>query len=261
MRTSNNTILITGGTSGIGFELATQFVQLGNTVIITGRDPAKLAAARNKLPEVHALESDVSDRKAIALLFDKVTKDFPALNIEINNAGIMRRINLHDRGVDLEDITREIETNLNGPVRMVKQFLQHLKTREPAAIVNVSAGLAFVPFPISPIYCAAKAGLHSFTQSLRVQLKNTKIKVFELAPPLTETPLLAGGFHTDDLKGLRAMGVSKMVGQAIQGLQKDQLEIRPGLSNVLKFMSRIAPQFMLNQFSKPVDGMLAATTG
>jgi len=260
MRTSNNTILITGGTSGIGFELATQFVHLGNTVIITGRDQAKLAAARKKLPEVHAFESDVSDAKAIAFLFDKVTKDFPALNILINNAGIMRRINLHDRGGDLDDITREIETNLNGPVRMVKQFLPHLKTREAAAIVNVSSGRAFVPFPISPVYCATKAGLHSFTQSLRVQLKNTKVKVFELAPPLTETPLLAGGFHADDLKGVRAMNVAKMVGQAIQGLQKDQLEIRPGLSNVLKLMSRLAPQFMLNQFSKSVDGMLAETT-
>ncbi|MGA2880997.1 MAG: SDR family NAD(P)-dependent oxidoreductase [Bryobacteraceae bacterium] len=258
MKTSNNTILITGGTSGIGFELATQFVHLGNTVIITGRDPVKLVAAQKKLPEVHTLQSDVSDPQAIPPLFDKVTKDFPELNILINNAGIMRTINLHDTGGDLEDITREIETNLNGPLRMVKQFLPHLKTREAAAIVNVSSGLAFVPFPLSPVYCATKAGLHSFTESLRIQLKNTRIKVFELAPPLTETPLL-GDFHADDMKGIRAMDVAKMVGQAIQGIRKDQLEIRPGLSNVLKLMSRIAPQFMLKQFSKPVDGMLART--
>jgi len=261
MKTSNNTILITGGTSGIGFELATQFVQLGNTVIITGRDAARLAVAQKKLPEVHTVQSDVSDPKAIPLLFDKVTKDFPGLNMLINNAGIMRTINLHntggDAGGDLSDITREIETNLSGLVRMVKQFLPHLKSQENAAIVNVSSGLAFIPFPISPVYCATKAGVHSFTQSLRVQLKNTRIKVLELAPPATETPLLTGDFHPDDMKGISVMSVAKMVGQAIQGLRKDQLEIRPGLSNVLKLMSRIAPQFMLNQLSKPVDRMLA----
>ena len=143
---------------------------------------------------------------------------------------------------------------------MVKQFLPHLKTQEAAAIVNVSSGLAFVPFPISPIYCAAKAGVHSFTQSLRVQLKNTRIKVFELAPPMTQTPLLTADFHADDTKGVRAMDVVKMVGRAIKGLASDQLEIRPGLSNVLKLMSRVAPQFVLNRFSKPVEAMLAQTT-
>jgi len=255
MKIADKTILITGGTSGIGFELAAQLLRLGNTVIITGRDPAKLAAAQKNLPQVHTLQSDVSDPQAIPVLFDKVTKAFPALNILINNAGIMRKINLHD--ADLEDIAREIETNLSGPVRMVKQFLPHLKTRESAAIINVSSGLAFIPFPISPVYSATKAGLHAYTECLRVQLKNTRIKVFELAPPATDTPLLTGDFHPDDMKGVRVMDLAKMVEQAIQGLRKDQLEIRPGLSNVLKLMSRIAPQFMLNQLSKPVDRMLA----
>jgi uncharacterized oxidoreductase len=105
-----------------------------------------------------------------------VSREYPALNILINNAGVMRKINLQDNGSDLEDISREIETNLIGPVRMVKQFLPLLKVQPSAAIVNVSSGLAFTPFPISPIYCAAKAGVHSFTQSLRVQLKNTNVK-------------------------------------------------------------------------------------
>ncbi len=258
MNTSNNTILITGGTSGIGFELARQLIQLGNTVIVTGRDPAMLAAAQNKLPQVHGMQSDVSDPHAIALLFEQVTRDFPKLNMVINNAGIMRKINLHDRAGDLEDITREIETNLSGPIRMVKQFLPQLKSQETAAIMNVSSGLAFVPFPISPVYSATKAGLHSFTECLRVQLKNTRIKVFELAPPATDTPLLTGDFQPEDVKGVRAMDVAKVVGKAIAGLRKDQLEIRPGLSNVLKLMSRIAPQFMLHQLSKPVEKMLAA---
>jgi len=264
MDITNNTILITGGTSGIGFELAAQLLKLGNTVIITGRDRSRLDSVRNKLPGVHTLQSDVSDPKAITVLFEEVTKGFPKLNILINNAGIMRKINLlgdgKDKGKDLEDITSEIETNLIGPVRMVAQFLPHLKNKETAAIVNVSSGLAFVPFPISPIYSATKAGLHSFTQCLRVQLKNTRIKVFELAPPATRTPMLTGVFDSGDFKGSATMDVVKLVAQAITGFKKDRLEIRPGLSNVLKVMSRIAPQFILKQLSKPVDAMLAQAT-
>lgn len=260
MNISSNTILITGGTSGIGFEFAAQLLKLGNTVIITGRDQRKLEEAQRKLPGVHTFESDVSDPTAIPLLFDAMIRKFPELNVLINNAGIMRKINLQSTENGLDDISREIETNLLGPVRMVKQFLPHLKAQKAAAIVNVSSGLAFVPFPIAPIYCAAKAGLHSFTQSLRAQLKNTRIKVFELAPPATQTPLLTGEFSVDDMKGAHVMDVTKMVVQAIDGLRKDRLEIRPGQSNALKLMSRVAPQFILNQLSKSVDAMQVEAT-
>lgn len=256
MKMNANTILITGGTSGIGFELAAQLLKLGNTVIITGREQARLDLAKNKLPEVHTFQSDVSDQQAISDLFENVISEFPQLNILINNAGIMRKINLHDKETDLTDISREVETNLNGPIRMVKQFLPHLKKQKSAAIMNVSSGLAFVPLPISPVYCATKAGLHSFTKSLRVQLKNTNVKVFELAPPLTQTSLV-DSFDAEDMSGVKAMSVTEMVGQAIRGLQQDRFEIRPGQSNALKLMSRVAPQFILNQLSKPVDNMLA----
>jgi uncharacterized oxidoreductase len=250
MKLAGNTVLITGGTSGIGFEFAAQLLKRGNTVIITGRDQGRLEQAQRSLPGLQAIESDVSDPKAIALLSDSVTRQFPALNVLINNAGIMRTINLLDPPDGLEDITREIETNLNGTVRMVKQFLPHLKTKERAAIVNVSSGLAFVPLPIAPIYCAAKAGVHSFTQSLRVQLQNTAIKVFELAPPITRTSLFTKDIHSEDVKGVRMMDVTQMVSQAIRGLEKDHLEIRPGPSNFLKWMSRIAPGIMLTTLSR-----------
>jgi uncharacterized oxidoreductase len=253
---SRSTILITGGTSGIGFELAAQLLKLGNTVIITGRDQSRLDLARKQLPNVHTFQSDVGDPQAIARLCDGVTKEFPELNVVINNAGIMRKINPHDSGSDREDISQEIETNLNGPVRMVKQFLPHLKTKEAAAIVNVSSGLAFVPLPICPVYCASKAGVHSFTLSLRAQLKKTAVKVFELAPPITRTALLRV-LDPDDIKSGMMMDVADMVKQAINGLENDRLETRPGRSNLLKLMSRIAPQFILNKLSKPVDRMLA----
>jgi len=133
--------------------------------------------------------------------------------------------------------------------------LPHLKTKSDAAIINVSSLLAFVPLPISPVYCATKAGLHSFTESLRVQLKNTKVKVFELAPPVTQTELL-GDFNSEDLKDVSIMKVEDMVKAAVKGMQTDRFEIRPGQANQLKMMSRLAPGFILKQMSRSVDRML-----
>jgi uncharacterized oxidoreductase len=248
MKLQNKTVLITGGTSGIGLELAKQLVQRGNTVIITGRDEEKLSATQRILPSVHAFKSDVSDPEAIMTLHSTVLAQFPALDTLINNAGIMRNLNVN-RPYDLKDVTREIDINLSGPVRMTQQFLTHLKSRENALIVNVSSGLAFVPMPISPVYCATKAAIHSFTQSLRVQLEGSNVTVIELAPPGVETPLFRNEF-AEEMKGQKGMDVEVLVSKAIAGIEAGKLEIRPGLSNVLKTMSRIAPQFMFNHMSK-----------
>src|SRR5580692_6001019 len=128
MKLQQRTILITGGTSGIGLELTQQLLALGNTVIITGRDVEKIAATKRLLPAVHAFESDVSDPAGITALQTSVVAQFPALDTLINNAGIMRNLNLNQVRA-LEDVTREIDINLSGPVRMVQQFLPHLKSR------------------------------------------------------------------------------------------------------------------------------------
>ena len=256
MKISGNTILITGGTSGIGLEFAMQLVALGNTIIVTGRDQAKLDAAQNKLPAIQTLQSDVSDPKAIPLLFDEVTKRFPSLNVLINNAGIMRKIDLHESAGSLEDISREIETNLVGPVQMIKQFLPYLKAAKSAAIVNVSSGLAFIPFPLSPIYSASKSGLHAYTQTLRIQLKNTRVKVFELAAPATKTPL-NDIWDSSEVDSRVFMDPVKLVKAAIHAIERDKFEIRPGLSNVLKLMSRVAPQIALKALSKPAEALAA----
>jgi uncharacterized oxidoreductase len=255
MKLSGNTILITGGTSGIGLELARQ-LHRDNTIIVTGRDPGKLREVGTTLAGVHCIQSDVSDPSAIAALYDKVTQEFPALNMLINNAGIMRKINFHGGAADLIGLTREIDINLSGPIRMVKQFLPHLRRQKSSAVVNVSSGLAFVPFPLSPVYSATKAGLHSFTRVLRVQMRATNVKVFELAPPGTETPLFRGDFDETDLGGLSGMDVVKMTRLAIRGLERDVLEIRPGLSNVLKLLSRVAPGFALNMLAKSAAASL-----
>jgi uncharacterized oxidoreductase len=250
MELSNNTILITGGTSGFGFEFAARLLALGNTVIITGRDQGKLDQTRERLPKVYTFQSDVSDPDAIVQLYGQVIKQFPDLNILINNAGEMRKINLHDPSINLLDITREVEINLMGPIRMVQQFLPHLKTKGSAAIVNVTSGLAMVPFPISPIYGATKAGLRSYTPSLRVQLSNTNIKVFELVAPAADTPL---GNKFSDEKGYdpkMLMEPGKLVGVAIKGIQDNTYEIYPGMAKVLRIMSRLAPRFILSQMGK-----------
>ncbi len=255
MKLNNKTILITGGTSGIGRELAKQLLRLGNAVIVTGRDPRKLDAARSAMPGVHVVQSDVSDPEAIAALHDSVLARFPTLDVLVNNAGIMRNLNLN-QARDLYDVTREIDINLSGPVRMVQQFLPHLKTRKGALIVNVSSGLGFVPLPLSPVYCATKAAIHSFSQSLRVQLDGL-VSVVELAPPGVETPLFRGEFARE-MKGMKAMDVAVLAKRAIAGIEAGKLEIRPGLSNVLKIMSRVAPRFMLGQLAKVGTAKAAA---
>ena len=251
MKLTNNTILITGGTSGFGYEFATKLLNLGNTIIVTGRDQTKLDLIKKALPQIHIFQSDVSDPEQIIRLFQQVISQFPDLNILINNAGEMRKISLHDPLVDLNDITREIEINLMGPIRMVQQFLPHLKSKPSAAILNVTSGIALIPFPIAPVYGATKAGLRSYTKSLRVQLKNTNIKVFELVAPGSKTPLNDKFNNMDGFDEKLLMEPGKLIDAAIKGLQNDKLEIYPGIARLLLIMSRIFPAFMLKQLSKP----------
>ena len=253
MQLKNRTILITGGTSGIGFELARRLLERGNTVVVTGRDEAKLAATRVALPGVHAITSDVTDPASIAALHARIVTDFPDLSVLVNNAGIMRKIDLQDPAVDADDLLREITTNVQGPLRMVQQFLPMLKARPASAIVNVSSGLAYVPLAIAPVYSATKAAMHSYSQSLRLQLRDTRVTVVEIAPPGTETPLFRGDFTEQDLGGVKSMDVKVMVAQTIAGIERGRTEVRPGLSSMLWLMSRIAPGFMARQLGKGVD--------
>jgi len=248
MKLQGKTVLITGGTSGIGLELARRLTERGNTVAVTGRERRKLDEARRALPKLHVFESDVADPTAIASLHARVLGELPTLDVLVNNAGIMRNLDLNEPR-ELIDVTREIDILLRGPIQMTQQFLPHLRSRGDALLVNVSSGLAFVPFAISPVYSAAKAGLHAFTQCLRVQLAGTSVRVVELAPPGTETPLFRGEFERE-MKGQKGMDVKVLVEKAIAGIEAGKTEIRPGLANVLKTMSRLAPGFMFKQITK-----------
>ncbi len=264
MKLQNRTILITGGTSGMGFELAKQLLgrDRRNTVIVTGRSEDKLERVKRTLPGVHTFQSDVGDPAAIVELRESVLAQFPALDTLVNNAGIMR-VQKFNQDQEIEDITREIEICFSGPVRMVQQFMPHLKTRKNALLVNVSSGSALIPFPISPVYSAAKAALHSFTESLRVQMRNAGVTVVELIPPGVETPLFRSEEFAKEMKVPKGMDATVFARKAIAGIEAGKLEIRPGLANVLEVMSRVAPGFMLKQMGKmtPAFGAKSAVAG
>lgn len=256
MELSKNTILITGGTSGFGFEFASKLIGLGNTVIITGRNARKLEETKQILPGVHTIQSDVSKIDDITRLYDRVIEEFPELNILINNAGEMRKIFLNDDH-ELPDITREIEINLMGPIRMAQQFLPHLKRKPNAAIVNVTSGIALMPFPIAPVYGASKSGLRSYTQSLRVQLKNTNVKVFELVAPGSTTPLNDKFKNDEGFNEKMLMAPDKLIDEAIKGMKNDAFEIYPGLAKVMRIMCRLAPKLMLSQTAKMYEKVVS----
>jgi uncharacterized oxidoreductase len=188
MHITGNTILITGGGSGIGRGLAEALHAKGNKVIVTGRDTSKLDAIVKANPGIEALELDVDDPAAIKSVTQQVVRDFPSLNVLINNAGIMRAEHLISGETDTAEAT--ITTNLLGPIRLTAVLLPHLLTQPNASVLTVSSGLAFVPRALAPTYCATKAAIHSYSQTLRVQLRNTPVQVIELVPPYLQTELL-----------------------------------------------------------------------
>jgi len=189
MKTTGNTVLITGGTSGIGLGLALRFLEAGNKVIVAGRRKELLDQITTDHPGIEAIVLDVTDPTSIADARETVTSTYPELNVLVNNAGIMLPENLLDAD-SLRVSEDTVTTNLLGPIRMVNAFLPLLVNKDDAVVMNVSSGLAFVPLPITPTYNASKAAIHSFTESLRVQLTGTCVQVIELVPPAVRTTLM-----------------------------------------------------------------------
>lgn len=194
MKLSSNTILITGGSSGIGFAIAQRFIKAGNKVIICGRRESKLAEAKKKLGDVTTRVCDIGKTKERESLFNWVTKEFSQLNVLVNNAGIQQRIKLTD-GHDWKRMDEELSINLDAPIHLSSLFIPHLLKQNNPVIMNITSGLAFVPMASAPIYCATKAALHSYTLSLRHQLSNTPISVIEIIPPAVQTDLGGVGLH------------------------------------------------------------------
>ncbi|MEW4451710.1 SDR family NAD(P)-dependent oxidoreductase [Bremerella sp. JC817] len=212
MKTSGNTILITGGGTGIGRGLAEAFYERGNQVIIAGRRQQPLDAMVADHPDMAAYTVDVNSPESIEQLVSQVTTEHPALNGVINNSGIMRPEDLTAEPVDLATAEATIATNLLGPIRLTAALLPHLKKQAEATIMMVTSGLAFTPFALTPTYCATKAAIHSYAISLRQQLKPTSVEVLELAPPYVQTTLLGEHQASDP----NAMPLADFIAEVMQ---------------------------------------------
>lgn len=250
MKLSGNTILITGASSGIGLAFANKFVELGNDVIVTGRDQDRLDAVARANPKLTTIRSDASDVKAIADLARTMKDRFPKLNVLMNNAGIWTYRNLAAED-DLVALTAEIEINLSGPIRLVSALIGQLKANQ-GTIINVSSGLAFVPLQAAPIYCATKAAMHSYTITLRQQLEDHGVEVIELMPPAVKTGLAQIPADAN----VKVITTDELVGMTIKALEKGKLEIHPGQASGLRFMSRWAPTFIQGQLAKASKSLI-----
>jgi uncharacterized oxidoreductase len=231
MKLTDNTILVTGGGSGIGRGLAEAFHALGNQVIIAGRRQNVLDKTTEANPGMASLVLDIENPAAIEAFATQITSQHPALNVLINNAGILRPENLTAQQPDLRDAEAMVTTNLLGPIRLTAALLPHLKKQPRATILNVSSGLGFVPLPLAPTYSATKAALHSYTQSLRFQLRDTPVQVVEIIPPYVQTEL--GGSH--QAADPRAMPLAEYIAETIQIL-RDQPEAPENCVEKAKFL-------------------------
>jgi uncharacterized oxidoreductase len=226
-----NTMLITGGATGIGFALAERFLKAGSEVVICGRRKDRLLEAKKKYPRMHIRPYDLSEESERVSLCEWVIKEFPRLNVLVNNAGIQRRLRLAEKE-NWEQTRQEIAINLEAPVHLSGLFIPQLLKQPRPVIINVTSGLAFSPLAQTPVYCATKAALRSFTLSLRHQLSKTPIEVIEVIPPAVNTDL--GGV------GLHAFGVpvDEFADAVIKQLESGEVEIAYGFSEKARRASR-----------------------
>ena len=250
MMKSNNTVLITGGGSGIGLALAKKFMENDNRVIITGRNLTKLIKVQTEFPKIHIIQSDVTIEKDVQQLVAQTEKDFGGIDILFNNAGIMNLLDLGNENSDLSEQMNEIEINFNSPIRMLHYFLPQLKKSKNAVLVNTSSGLAYVPFAQAPVYSGTKAALHFWTKAIRPQLARHKIRVVELLPPVVDTKLAKETDLSDDK--LKPMPPEKLANLFWKDFTSGKEEITPGLSKQLRLMQRLAPNFIFEQLNKDV---------
>jgi len=221
MKTTSNSILITGGSAGIGFEMARIFLNAGHRVLITGRNEQRLREAAEKLPGVETFQGDVSDEDDVKALVTFIKNNFPNLNVVINNAAAAYLYNLSTDTGGFEKAGAEMTTNFLSVIRLNEYLLPVLKSQEESAIVNVSSIVALVPGLI-PTYSASKAALHSYTQSLRFALRNTSVKVFELMPPLVNTEF------SKEIGGANGIAPQAVAEALVNALKDNHYEIHVG---------------------------------
>jgi short-subunit dehydrogenase involved in D-alanine esterification of teichoic acids len=230
MQTQGHTVLITGGTGGIGRALAARFLAAGNRVIITGRDERRLAALRAEHPALETYVADMADAGAIG----RLAAACPEVTVLVNNAAVQHNYDFADTTVPTDLIAAELATNLSGPLTLIKLLLPQLLARPEAAIVNITSGLAYVPKQSAAVYCGSKAGLHIATRALRWQLEGTPVRVFEVIPPLVDTGMTAG-------RGSGKITAQALVDAFWPAFARDQAVIPIGRSRLLLLLQRAAP--------------------
>lgn len=234
---SNNTILITGGSSGLGLQMAKDFLQKNNRVLICGRSIKKLEEAKKQLPNIEIFQCDISKKEECEKLANWVAKNHPNCNVLINNAAIVHNTSFVEDEKMVEKAIAEINTNLTAPIILTKLFIPILQQNKNPQLINVTSGLAYIPRVIYPIYNATKAGLHSFTQMLRKQLEGSDVCVTEVFFPVVDTP-----FHKGNAPKI-AITAQEAVKELYAGLEKDKPEIRIGKVKILYKLSRFFPSF------------------
>ena len=228
MNLTSNTILITGGGAGIGLALARQLAERGNRVIICGRSEAALLQAQAQVPDLLIRVCDITDQASRQAMLNWLSSEHPKLNILVNNAGIQHRRLFSDADA-LADLEQEVATNFTAPVRLIGELLPLLKQQPSATIINVTSALAYAPIADLPVYCATKAAMHSFTLTLRHQLKATAVRVVELAPPIVDTGL-GGNERSAGTASQRMMTPQDFATEALVQLASGQDEVLVGLA-------------------------------
>ncbi|MEP7053037.1 MAG: SDR family NAD(P)-dependent oxidoreductase [Pseudomonadota bacterium] len=246
MKLTARTILITGGSTGIGLAFALKFLELGNEVIVTGRRQTVLDEVKAKHPKLHTMQSDVADPVQIAALAARVKAEFPRLDVLMNNAGIMLYKNLATPTADLDGLMTEMNINVGGVIRTTSAFIDIL-TANQGTVINISSALAFAPLPSTPIYSATKAAIHSYTQSLRFQLEEPGVEVIEIMPPAVKTGMTV---ELSKSESVTLIGTDELLKLSFKALAQGAREIRPGQANALAFMRRLAPDFINRQLWK-----------
>lgn len=243
MKLAGNTVLITGGATGIGFALAERFLRAGSEVIICGRREDKLLEAKEKHPALYTRVCDVADEGERVALFEWATKEFTKLNVLVNNAGIQRRGSFLEDQEPWAERRQEIAINVEAPIHLSALFIPHLQQQETAAILNVSSGLAFTPGTFALVYSATKAAIHSFTMALRHELASTSIKVIDIVPPAVDTDLGGVGIHT------MGVPVDEFADSIMQRIAAGELEVGYGRSE----KARLANQDEINEMVRIIS--------
>ena len=239
MQTTNNTVLITGGTSGIGLELMKQFYMLGNYVIVTSSSQLNLKKLQSEFPKIEIVVCDLGDHVSVRKLIDKCLMDYKNINIVINNAGIQNNYSWTDEKDGYKKIENEIQINFTSPMHIIYGLLPMLAEKQNSAIVNVSSGLAFAPKKSAPVYCATKSAIHNATKALRYQLETTSVKVFEVIPPLVDTAMTKG-------RGKDKISPKQLVDEFIRNFKNDNFESNIGKVKLLRLIQRIFPKLADN---------------